>query len=174
MSFMELAWKRRSVRNFKPDDVTTEKVVKLIDAARAAPSAGNCQPWHFYAIKDAEMKERLNSAAGGQDIVKGAPLCIVVCADLARTAGRYGDRGRNLYCIQDTAAAIQNLLLCAVEEGLAACWCGAFDEQGVAQALELSADLRPVAIIPVGYPASDVSPRDRRQIAEICSFIGFE
>lgn len=173
MNFLELAWKRKSVRNFKNDNIPVEIVMKLLDAARSAPSGGNCQPWHFYVIKDAALKEKIYESTR-QPFILGAPVHIVVCADLARTGKRYGDRGRNLYSIQDTAAAIQNLLLCAVDEGLSACWCGAFDEKAVSDILELKDDLRPVAIIPIGYAANEPAKTNRRPVDEISTFIGFD
>ena len=175
MSFHELAWKRSSVRGYKPDDVSMEKITRLLDAARSAPSAGNCQPWYFYVVRDAAMKKRLFETAGGrQPFMLEAPVMIVVCVDYPKAMKRYGERGRDLYCIQDTAAAIQNLLLCAVDEGLAACWCGAFDEKPIADLLELSVDLRPIAVIPVGYAVTDPPKTPRRPIEEICTFIGFD
>ena len=175
MNFLELAWKRKSVRNFKADDVPLEKIKNLLDAARSAPSGGNCQPWHFYVIKDAALKAQIHQSAGGrQPFMLDAPVHIVVCADLARTGGAYGERGKNLYSIQDTAAAIQNLLLCAADEDLAACWCGAFDESAVSAILGLSENLRPVAIIPIGYAVSEPAKTSRRPIEEISTFIGFE
>ena len=174
MSFLELAWKRKSVRNFKPDDVPIEMITMLLDAARSAPSGGNCQPWHFYVIKDAATKKQLHQSTGGrQQFMLEAPVHIVVCADLVRTSNVYSDRGRDLNSIQDTAAAIQNLLLCAVDEGLAACWCGAFDEKAVSDILKLSDRFRPVAIIPIGYAVNESAKTSRRPIEEISTFIGF-
>jgi Nitroreductase len=174
MSFLELAWKRKSVRNFKPDDVSVEKIMTLIDAARSAPTGGNCQPWHFYVIKDAEYRKCIYESTGNrQQFILDAPVVIVVCADLERTR-KYGDRGRELYSIQDTAAAIQNLLLCAVDGGLAACWCGAFDEKAVSSMLKLGDDMRPIAVIPIGYAVNEPAKTSRRSVSEISTFIGFD
>ena len=175
MSFIDLAWKRKSVRNFKPDDVPVKTIMKLLDAARSTPSGGNCQPWYFYVIKNTGLKEQLHrSADGRQHFMLEAPVHIVVCADLARTSSVYGDRGRDLYSIQDTAAAIENLLLCAVDEGLSACWCGAFDEKSVSALLKLNDDMRPVAIIPIGYAVNEPAKTSRKPIEEISTFIGFD
>ena len=175
MSFLDLTWKRKSVRNFKTGDVPAEIIMKLLDAARSAPSGGNCQPWHFFIIKDALLKKKLHQSAGGrQNFMLEAPVHIVVCADIARTSNVYGDRGRDLYSIQDTAAAIQNLLLCAVDVGLASCWCGAFDEKSVSDSLKLNDDMRPVAIIPIGYAVNEPAKTSRRPIEEISTFIGFD
>lgn len=174
MGFLELAWKRNSVRNFKTDSIPAEKIMRLLDAARAAPSGGNCQPWQFFVIGDAALKQKIHDQSCKQDFILDAPVFIVVCVDYPRTTARYADRGRDLYCLQDTAAAVQNILLCAVDEGLACCWCGAFDEKALAEILELKSDLRPVALIPVGYAVSQPAKRSRRPVEEITTFIGFE
>jgi len=172
MDFSELSQSRRSIRNFKQQDISREDIVKLIKAAQSAPSAGNCQPWHFYVISDTKLQTEIKNACGNQEFMLTAPVFIVVCADIRRSERSYGDRGRTLYCIQDTAAAIQNLLLCAKSLGLGTCWCGAFDEDKVSAILRLQKDMRPVAIIPVGYPASEPVPTWRRPIDEIVTFIG--
>ncbi len=171
MDLSELMWKRKSIRNFRNEDVPDDLILELIDAARSAPSAGNCQPWHFYVIRNENVKKQLYESAYRQSFLLSAPVLLVVCAVLSRTSGRYGDRGVNLYCIQDTAAAVQNLLLRATSLGLGTCWVGAFDENAARNALNLDKDKRPVAIIPVGYPATDPAKTSRRPVGEIATFI---
>lgn len=168
MDFNELSQSRRSIRNFKKKDVSKDDIIKLIKAAQSAPSAGNCQPWHFFIIYDKDLQKKISN----QDFMLTAPVFIVVCADIKRSENSYGERGRNLYCVQDTAAAIQNLLLCAKSLELGTCWCGAFDEEKVSAVLSLQKDMRPVAIIPVGYPVSEPVPSRRRPFEEIITFIG--
>ena len=80
-----------------------------------------------------------------------APVVIVVCALPEISALHYGGRGRNLYCLQDVAAATQNLLLRATELGLGVCWVGAFDEVAVARVLGLEPSWRPLVVVPVGW-----------------------
>jgi len=172
--FLALSKSRRSIRGFKnkDKDVSKEQLMQLIDAAQSAPSAGNCQPWHFYVVKNKNLQAELKAGAYNQDFVLTAPACIVVCTDSKRSEDRYGERGKNLYAIQDTAAAIQNILLCAKSMGLGTCWVGAFDEAKIAEVLNLPKDFRPVAIIPVGYPSEDsYPPQNRRPIEEIVTFI---
>lgn len=171
MDFLNLLKSRRSIRRFTQEDVSNELIMQLLEAAQSAPSAGNCQPWHFYVIKNEDVKQKIQGYAYNQSFIATAPVVFVVCADILRTEGRYKERGRNLYCIQDTAAAIQNILLCAKNLGLGTCWCGAFSEEEVSKLLNLSDDMRPIAIIPVGY--SDASPKgpNRRSIEEISTFI---
>jgi len=146
---------RKSIRAFKSQDIPDATVTRLLEAACHAPSAGNLQPWKFYVVKSREIKEKLAEAAFNQRFLTQAPVVIVVCALPEESAVRYGERGKNLYCIQDTAAAVQNLLLSAWALGIGSCWVGAFDEQKTASVLGLSKKERPVAIIPLGYPADD-------------------
>lgn len=153
---------RRSERHFKPDPVPDDTVRRIVDCGLKAPSAGNMQPWQFLIVKRPELRADLSKAAFGQKFVEDAPVVIVVLADPGRSAGRYGDRGSDLYCIQDTAAAVQNMLLAVVAFGLGACWVGAFDEAAASRALELPEHLRPVAMIPIGYPKERPTPRRPR------------
>jgi len=144
--------KRHSVRSFEPGrDVPDEMVEELLRCGCQAPSAGNVQPWRFIIVRDAEKKEELAAAALGQRFLAEAPVVIVVCADLAAHSLSYGQRGVELYSIQDTAAATENMLLAATALGLGACWVGAFREDDVVEALRLVKDLRPMALVPVGY-----------------------
>jgi len=158
---------RRSVRAFTGEDLPDSEVEKLIEAACLAPSAGNNQPWGFVIVRDDGAKLRLVEAAHGQSFMGTAPVVIVVCADPKRTTPRYGDRGLNLYCIQDTAAAVENILLTAAYNGLGTCWIGAFDEAAAAEAVGLPEDVRPVAMIPVGYPAQSPDRRPRREPGDV-------
>ncbi|MEM3051664.1 MAG: nitroreductase family protein [Candidatus Bathyarchaeia archaeon] len=166
MELLEAIRGRRSIRAFKPQDLPDEVVEQLIDAARHAPSAGNLQPWEFILVRTPEQKRRLAEAAR-QAFVEEAPVVIVVCADEARASAGYGTRGKTLYCLQDTAAATQNLLLTAYALGLGTCWVGAFNEEDARKALKLPSGIRPVAMIPVGYPTKTPAQRSRRPLSQI-------
>jgi nitroreductase len=167
MELSEAIKGRRSIRVFKKQNVPEEIVEKLIDAANWAPSAGNIQPWEFVIVRKPAVKTRLAQAALNQEFVEEAPVVIVVCADEERSSMGYSFRGRTLYCIQDTAAATQNILLTAYSLGLGACWIGAFDEDEAKEALNAPEGIRPVAIIPVGYANEVPSQRDRRPLSRI-------
>ena len=172
MDFMELCKTRRSVRSFKRQDLPEGAIISLLEAAVSAPSGGNRQPWHFYVIRKKEVILELFEKAIPQDFVASVPVVIVVCADIKRSESRYGERGRTLYCLQDTAAAVQNLLLGAKSLGLGACWCGAFDEPAVASLLNIPREVRPVALIPVGYPAAEPTAPKRRPLSECVTWVG--
>jgi len=171
MDFWQAIEERHSVRDFEAGrDVTPEMVRRILGTAIRAPSAGNCQPWHFVVVRSARTKDQLAEAAYGQWFVAEAPVVVVVCADPARSAWRYGSRGTQLYCLQDTAAATEHILLAVTALGLGACWVGAFDERAASQALGLPTDLRPVAIVPIGHPAGRPHRTSRRSLEEVTTF----
>ena len=158
---------RRSIRSYDEQPVTEAQIRTLLEAASFAPSAGNIQPWEFVVVKDPGIKAQLAAAALDQAFIAEAPVVIVVCANETRSQQGYGSRGVTLYCIQDTAAATQNLLLAACALGLGTCWVGAFQEPAASSALNLPPHVRPVGIIPVGIPAENRPPRRRRPMDDI-------
>jgi nitroreductase len=166
MDVIEAIKKRRSIRQYLDKDVPEEALSTILECARLAPSAGNRQPWVFVVVKTKAVKDLLMAASGNQPSIGQAPVVIVVCADPEVSGARYEDRGRTLYCFQDTAAAIENMMLAAVSFGLGTCWVGAFKETEVRKALDLPHNLRPVAMFPLGYPAQERGPRDLRPCEE--------
>ncbi len=105
MHFYELIQKRRSVRVFRPLPVEEDKLAKILEAARLAPSAGNLQAYEIYAVAGEDTRKALARAAYGQDFIAAAPIVLVFCAHPARSEPRYGLRGRDLYAIQDATIA---------------------------------------------------------------------
>ncbi|MGA2385853.1 MAG: nitroreductase family protein [Candidatus Bathyarchaeia archaeon] len=167
MDLLEIIRNRRSIRAYKSEDLPEGTVEKLLEAARWAPSAGNVQPWAFVVAATHNMKLNLSVAAYGQKQVEEASVVIIVCADEARAEESYGLRGKTLFCLQDTAAAIQNILLSAHALGLGSCWVGAFKEEQVRKAVNAPKNMRPVALIPVGTPDETPEARVRRPLSEI-------
>lgn len=167
MEIPEIIRNRRSIRAFSKRELPQEAIEVLVKAACMAPSAGNLQPWEFIAVRNPETKRRLADAAYGQSFIAEAPLVFLVCAVPGRSSWRYGKRGSDLYCIQDTAAAIENLLLTATANGLGGCWVGAFDEERAAKAVGAPEGVRPISIIPIGYPAETPSAPPRRAVSEV-------
>ena len=173
MDVFEAIKERRSIRAYTAEKVSDKDVERLIDAARWAPSAGNIQPWEFVVVKEGETKRRLSDAALNQTFIETAPVVIVVCADLNRSSMGYGSRGKNLYSLQDTAAATENILLAAQELGLATCWVGAFRDKEVAKAVKAPKNMKPVAIVPVGHPAERPLAPQKRSVNEIVHYETF-
>jgi nitroreductase len=167
MEFFEALKNRRSIRTYKKQDLTTEQITQLIDAARLAPSAGNAQSWAFVVAKEQNTKQALAQAAFGQKWLEEAPVVFVVCADEQRAEDSYGERGKTLYSIQDTSAAVENILLAACAMDLGGCWMGAFREEEIRKVINAPAHMRPVALIPVGYPNESPRARPRRPSSEV-------
>ena len=161
MDVEEAIVNRRSVRAFNGKELPEGTAERLVELGNLAPSAGNLQARDFIIVRDKAMKEALAAAALDQDFMADAPVVIVITANLERI-GHYGERGRELYCLQDVAAAVENILLAAQARGLGAVWVGAFDEGRVSGLLGLPGHARPVAMIPVGYP--DQSPKARKRL----------
>lgn len=151
MDVLDAVRGRRSIRRFLDTPIPAPLMRTLEDSLLEAPSAGNLQSRRFHFVFRDETRKKLAGAAYGQDFVAQAPLAVVGSADLD-IGKRYGERGRSLYCLQDVAASVQNLMLVAHSLGLGTAWVGAFDERQVSGILALPGNLRPVAIVPVGYP----------------------
>jgi len=169
MEILKAVRERRSIRNFLNKEIPEEIVDKLIDALIWAPSAGNLQARKFYFIRDQRLKRDIASAALNQTFIAEAPLVIVGCTD-SRIANRYGERGVHVYAIQDVAASIMGMMLVAHENGLGSVWVGAFREGAVFDVLSLPHNLRPVAVVPVGYPSRIPSPTPRVSRDEAVEF----
>lgn len=162
---------RRSIRSFLKKDIPDDLIKKLIEALIWAPSAGNLQARKFYFVKNKEIKTKLAQAALYQMFIVEAPLVIVGCVDKNIIYPRYGERGVELYAIQDVACSITNAMLVAWENGAGSVWVGAFREEEVSKILNLPGHLRPVVILPVGYPAYVPSAPPRVSIHEAVEFV---
>ena len=162
---------RKSVRSFSSEPVTDEQIETLLKVMVAAPSAGNLQPWRIIVVRDPEVKKALARGALDQQFIAEAPVVFVVCRVPDASAWRYGERGRHLYSIQDTAAMTENLLVAAHAMGLGGCWVGAFDEERVAKSLDCPQGVIPTAIIPIGHPKREPKKPGRRPLNRVVRFI---
>lgn len=160
MDILKAVKERRSVRDFQKKGIPEEIVDKLIDALIWAPSAGNLQARKFYFIKDERIKKKIAVAALNQNFIAEAPLIIVGCTD-SRISSKYGERGIYLYSIQDVALSIMGMMLVAYENGLGSTCVGAFREDEIIRILNMPYNLRPVLIVPVGYPSKIPHPPPR-------------
>lgn len=168
----EVIWQRKSIRQFRPDPVAPELFERILEAGTRAPSGGNMQPWEFVVIDDPAVRQAVVEATysgyysgpgNPQSWILGAPILIVVCCDFRRTAARYGADGAR-WASLDVAAAIENMMLAAVGAGLGSCWVGGFRETEVSRVLGLPEGVRPLGLLPIGYPAENPSPRPRLPI----------
>lgn len=150
MKFFDLLQKRRSVRDFVTEEVSDEDVKKIIQAAKTAPSAGGLQSYEIIEVHDSDTKSKLAKASLHQTFIAQVPIVLVFCADVERSASKYGDRGRDLYSLQDATIAAAYAQLAVTDLGLASVWVGAFSEEEVSEILNLENHLRPICILPVG------------------------
>jgi nitroreductase len=153
MDFWEVINNRKSYRNFSAQPVEQEKILKVLEAARLAPSWQNRQCWRFVVVQDKESIKKIGQLRpfnyNINFFLRNVPVIIVTCANPKDS----GHRAEIDYYLVDTAIAMEHLILAATDLGLATCWIGAFDEQMVKDVLNIPDEIRVVALTPLGYPA---------------------
>jgi nitroreductase len=149
---------RRSIRRFTDEPVTPEQVTTLLEAAMAAPSAGNRKPWHFVVVTDAETRAALAESHPHARMLVEAPVCIVPCGEPGLS---FADRSE--FWIQDASAATENILLAATGLGLGSVWCGVYPvPERVAEArqiLGVPETVIPFAYLAIGHGAEEKEAR---------------
>jgi nitroreductase len=177
MSFLDLANKRYSVRNYKNTPVPQEKINRCIEAARLAPSACNSQPWKFIVVDDLKFIKELAKAAfkGILDFnhfAFKAPVLVLIVSERQKMFAKFGGivKKKNFSLI-DIAIAAEHLCLQAAEEGLGTCMLGWFNEKKVKKTLSIPKLKRVELIISVGFSADENIPhKNRKSIDEILSY----
>jgi len=173
MDFFQTIEARQSIRAFTSAPVEPEKLQAILDAAvNQSPSAGNLQAYQVYVLTNAVDRQALSGVAIGrrgtpQTFVAEAPVVLVFCADPERSAQQYGQRGRELYAIQDATIACTYASLAAAALGLGSCFVGSFDPEGVRRVIGAREGITPITILPIGYPASRPPRRQRRPMGEL-------
>lgn len=165
MDFYDVIKKRHSIRKYKPDAVEEDKLNRLLEAARLAPSGKNGQPWRFIVVRNAELKKALVKPCRDQAFIAEAPVVIVGCANEDESYQKQGNYMKSWPI--DLAIAFDHLMLAATVEGLGTCWIGAFDEKEIKKALNIPEHLRVVGLTPVGYADGEPKPKPRKPLQEI-------
>lgn len=160
---------RYSCRSYKAEPVPEEKLKKVLEAARLAPSAHNEQEWKFVVVRAAKKREEVAEAAG-QSFIAEAPIIIAAVATDPEHVMRSGNPA---YAI-DLAIAVEHIALQATEEGLGTCWIGAFSQEKVKEVLEIPEECKVVALLPLGFPAEKPGPKSRKKLDEIVSYENFK
>ena len=153
MTVLQAIKTRRSVRAYSPRPISDDVMQHMRDALRYAPSACNIQPWKFILVTDAKLRQDLARAAKSQMWMAEAPVTIVACGYPKLAYPRMGGKHSSLDI--DIAIALDHLMLAAVAEGLGTCWIGAFFEEQVKPILSIPAEVRVIAMVPLGYPTSE-------------------
>lgn len=155
---MDPIFARRSIRKYTSEPVGDDDVRYLLEAAMAAPSAGNQQPWHFVVIRDRATLDRIPEVHPYSRMLYEAPLAILVCGDerLEKHEGMW---------VQDCSAATQNILLAATTRGLGSVWLGVYPRKdrmsGIAQLVGLPDEITPFSLVAIGHPAEEKPPAHR-------------
>jgi nitroreductase len=150
---------RRSIRTYKDERIPKDKLEKLLEAARLAPSAGNRQNWKFIVVENEQIKNQLVTASNNQAFVGTASHVI---------AG-IGDSAQKWHQV-DLSIALEHIVLEAVELGLGTCWIGAFNEEEVKKILKIPQDKKVVALLTVGVPAESPAAKPRKSLKEIVAY----
>lgn len=154
MEFQQLIKERYSVRRYEHRSVEQEKIDLILNAAKYAPTAKNFQPQHIYILQSQETLEKIHTLS---PCIYGAPLVLIVCAD-EQTAWKNPSNHDHSSIEVDAAIVCDEMMLAAWELGIGSCWVGRFDPDAVAQAFDLPASVRPVAILLLGYPSERSKP----------------
>lgn len=195
MNVLNLFRSRRSIRKYSTKEVSNRVLLRILEAARWAPSAHNAQPWHFITVREPAVKRELAEAMASRwnrDMSKNgvpeekrdglvkksverftkAPIVVVACLTM-EDMDRYPDRRRQkieyTMAVQSVAAAVENMLLAAYAEGLGSCWFCAplFCGSAVRRVLKIPTHVKPQALITMGYPISKPPPPSRKPLGEM-------
>lgn len=167
MDVFEAIQERRSIRSYNDRPVEREKLEKILEAGRLAPSARNCEPWHFIAVTDFTKRKTLSGGNWAKFLAQ-SPLVIVACGDK--------EASPEWYAI-DVALAIENMVLTAVSLGLGTCCVGSFSEKDVKAALKIPEKFEVLVMLAVGYPSDKINlsskllniVRTRKSLSEVAS-----
>ncbi len=167
MEFTDLINKRKSIRGYLSKPVEKEKLTKVLEAARLAPTAKNSQPFKLYIIDTQKNKEKLQKIYH-RDWFTEAPYVILICGIEEKSFIR--NDGKN-YNEIDIAIVFDHLILAATNEGLGTCWIGAFDAQAAKIELELPDNEEPLVFTPLGYPNDQGREKTRKPLTELTTYL---
>ncbi len=168
MEFKKVLEKRQTIRRFKNKNIPEETIREILELANLAPSAGNLQAFKIIIIKNDEIKKRIPEFTfSSQDFIAEAPVVFIIFADLGVSAARFNERGRDLYAIQDATIFASYLQLAAASKKLTTVWVGSFDEKKVQKFFQTPKNLKPVVIMPCGYPKIEAPKTKRKKMEEL-------
>jgi len=166
MDVMTAIQTRRSIRSYRNQPVEPEKLARVLEAARRAPSAKNMQAWKFVVVTDPQTRAKLATMANHQAFVGQAPVVIAACALRPDYVMPCGVPAHPV----DLAIAVDHITLQAVAEGLGTCWIGAFQQEACKELLGIPPEVRIVVLLTLGYPTEVPPPTWRKPLAEIVCY----
>lgn len=165
MEFYEAVKNRRSVRKYTSRPVEKEKLDRILEAGRLAPSWCNRQCWRYIVVSDETLRRNLGQLLENPtaECYEAAPYVLVLCADPSDSGTQAGKE----YYLVDCGISMEHVVLAATAEGLSTCWVGYFAENPVRKLLHIPEDTRVVAITPLGYGAEAPEARPRKEAREV-------
>lgn len=155
---MKAILERRSIRKYTDEPISDQDIRELLQAAMAAPSAGNQQPWEFIVVNDREILNKIPEVHPYSQMLKMSPLAIIVCGNLDKEK-------HEGYWVQDCSAATENILIEAQYKGLGAVWLGVYPRKerirGLKELFSLPENIIPLSIVSIGHPAESKEPSNR-------------
>lgn len=175
-TFLELVQNRQSDRAYSDKPVETEKLERILEAARIAPSACNAQPWKIIVVSDAEKRMQVADATANKllamnHFTKQAPLQLVILeenANFTSTVGGWATEKH--YPHLDLGILASHITLAATDEGLGSCIIGWCDEKKVRKALDIPKNKRVMLVILLGYSAQPLRNKKRKTKDEVVSY----
>ncbi|MGZ7066746.1 MAG: nitroreductase family protein [Methanobacterium sp.] len=166
MDFLDLVKSRYSVRAYKNQPVEEEKLEKILEAARFAPTAVNYQPFKIIVINTEGREDDLKRIYQAEWFSE-APVVICVCCEPQNAWVRRD--GKN-YADVDATIVMDHIILTATSLGLGTCWIGAFDAEAVKIILKLPDGVEPLVFTPIGYPADEKGEKKRKELSELVKY----
>ncbi len=168
MTVYEAIETRKSIREYEKRPVDREALARVLEAGRLAPTARCSNATRFVVVDDPELLKKVQAACMGQPVMGKAPMALIVCSDSTRVMG-CDQRASTIDC----SIALSFMMLAATAEGLGTCWIGGFEQPPLKEALGIPEEYDVVALTPLGYPAEEGRPRDRKPLAEMISENGW-
>lgn len=169
MEFFKTVESRVSVRGYLQKPVKEADLQKILHCACLAPSAGNIQSYRVVIVRKKRDREALAKACHSQMFMVEAPVSIAYLADKRRDRAKYGERGSELFSVQDATIAAAFSQLAAAALGLGTVWIGGFDEKAVAKVLGAKKHEKPVVILPLGYASEKMEGHERRKLCDLAT-----
>jgi nitroreductase len=173
---LDLIISRQSDRKYSSKPVDKEKLERIVEAGRMAPSACNAQPWKFIVVTDQQLVIKIADAAsarltGMNSFVSQAPVILVIVREKANMSSKVGATIKNKdYSLIDIGIATENICLQAKAEGIGSCIIGWFDERQLKKVLDIPRSKRVELIITLGYSLSEQREKRRKPSTETVSY----
>jgi len=176
MDFNKVIENRVSIRNYQKKEIDDSQINFILKCGHAAPTAGNVQPWEFIVVSNPTMKRKIvdttyvgsqRNSMKHQEWLMDAPVFIIVCANKGKIVAKYGEESMKKLIYLDCSAAVENMLLAAVNLNLGSCYISGFRECDLSQALNIPASLEVIAFIPIGYVEGPARRRIKRPLSEV-------